>query len=123
MPAGNIGAAAVARAAPDGRTVLFSIDTPLTVNPHLFRDPGFDAAASFAPIALVTSFPLALLVHPSSPARDLAGFLAEARAKPVFYGSAGIGSPGHLAMEYLRQTAGLPARPSTTSPSAAMRRR
>jgi tripartite-type tricarboxylate transporter receptor subunit TctC len=106
---GNIGAAAVARAAPDGRTILASIDTPLTVNPHLFRDPGFDAATAFAPVALVNSFPLVLLVHPSSPARDLAGFLAEARAKPVFYASAGIGSPGHLAMEYLRQTAGLPA--------------
>lgn len=107
--AGNIGAAAVARAAPDGRIVLASIDTPLTVNPHLFRDPGFDAATSFAPIALMSSFPLALLVHPSSPARDLAGFLAEARARPIFYVSAGIGSPGHLAMEYLRQATGLPA--------------
>ena len=107
--AGNIGAAAVARAAPDGRTLLASIDTPLTVNPHLVRDPGFDATTSFAPVALMGSFPLALLVHPSSPARDLAGFLAEARARPVFYVSSGIGSPGHLAMEYLRQSVGLPA--------------
>ena len=107
--AGAVGAAAAARAAPDGRTVLASIDTPFTVNPHLIRDQGFDAAQDFVPVALVNSFPLALLVHPSSPARDLAGFLAAARAQPLFYVSAGIGSPGHLAMEYLRQTTGLPA--------------
>ncbi len=106
--AGAIGAAAAARAAPDGRAILASIDTPFTVNPHLFRDQGFDAAADFAPVALVNSFPLALLVHPSSPARDLAGFIAAARAAPLFYVSAGIGSPGHLAMEHLRQTLGLP---------------
>jgi tripartite-type tricarboxylate transporter receptor subunit TctC len=106
---GNIGAAAVARAAPDGRTVLATVDTTLTVNPHLVRDPGFDPVGGLVPVALMTSFPLALLVHPSSPARDLAGFLAAARADPVFYASAGIGSPGHLAMELLRQTAGIPA--------------
>ena len=107
--AGAIGAAAAARAAPDGRTVLVSIDTPFTVNPHLFRDHGFDAVRDLVPVALLNSFPLALLVHPSNPARDLAGFLAAARAQPMFYASAGIGSPGHLAMEYLRQVTGLPA--------------
>lgn len=106
--AGAIGAAAAARAAADGRTILASIDTPFTVSPHLVRDQGFDAAQDLVPVALVNSFPLALLVHPSSPARDLAGFVAAAQARPLFYVSAGIGSPGHLAMEYLRQTLGLP---------------
>ena len=106
---GNIGAAAAARARPDGRTVLLSIDTPFTVNPHLYRDTGFDAARDLVPVALVSSFPLVLLVHPVTGIMDFAGFVASARARPLFYTSAGIGSPGHLAMEHLRQTVGLPA--------------
>jgi len=105
---GNIGAAAAARAKPDGRTVLASIDTPFTVNPHLYRDMGFDAGTDLVPVALMTSFPLVLLVHPSTGIRDFPGFLAAARKQPLFYTSAGIGSPGHLATEYLRQQAGLP---------------
>jgi tripartite-type tricarboxylate transporter receptor subunit TctC len=105
---GNIGAAAAARARPDGRTVLASIDTPFTVNPHLYRDMGFDAAQDLVPVALVSSFPLALLVHPTTGIADLAGFVAAARRRPLFYTSAGVGSPGHLAMEHLRQTTGLP---------------
>lgn len=106
---GNIGAAAVARARPDGRTLLASIDTPLTVNPHLYRDIGFDPLRDLAPVAVLGTFALALLVHPSHPAATLAEFLAAARRAPIFYSSAGVGSPGHLAMEHLRQVAGLPA--------------
>jgi tripartite-type tricarboxylate transporter receptor subunit TctC len=105
---GNIGAAAAARARPDGRTVLASIDTPFTVNPHLYRDMGFDPAQDLVPVALVSSFPLALLVHPTTGIANLAGFVAAARRRPLFYTSAGVGSPGHLAMEHLRQTTGLP---------------
>lgn len=106
---GNLGAAAVARARPDGRTLLATLDTPLTVNPSLFRDPGFDAARDFVPVALVGTFSLVLLAHPNAPFRDLAGLIGHARRQPVFYSSAGAGSPGHLAMEHLRQLAGLPA--------------
>lgn len=108
--AGNIGAAAAARARPDGRTVLATIDTTLTVNPHLYRDPGFDAARDFVPIALFSTFPLTLLVHPETGITDLASFIAAAWARPLFYSSAGIGSPGHLAMEHLRQRLGMPTR-------------
>lgn len=105
--AGNIGAAALARAQPDGRTLLVSIDTILTVNPHLYRSLGFDPRA-LEPVGMAGHFGLALLVHPSSPARDLAGLIAAARREPVFYCSGGNGSPGHLAMERLRHEAGLP---------------
>lgn len=106
---GNIGALAAARARPDGRTVLASIDTPFTVNPHLYRDMGFDPAADLVPVALVSSFPLVLLVHPETRIADFAGFLTAAQVRaPLFYTSAGIGSPGHLAMEHLRQRLGLP---------------
>ncbi len=104
---GNIGAAAVARARPDGRTLLATIDTTLSVNPHLYRSPGF-GPAELLPVALIGAFSLVLLVHPSVPHADLRGLLEAARREPVFYSSAGSGSPGHLAMEHLRQMAGLP---------------
>ena len=106
---GNIGATAAARARPDGRTVLASIDTPFTVNPHLYKDLGFDPARDLEPVALLSSFPLALVAHPGAGFAGLAGFLAAAGKRPIFYSSAGIGSPGHLAMEHLRQRASLPA--------------
>ncbi|MBR0644741.1 Bug family tripartite tricarboxylate transporter substrate binding protein [Plastoroseomonas hellenica] len=105
--AGNIGAAALARAQPDGRALLISIDTIFTVNPHLYRNLGFDPG-SLEPVGMAGHFGLALLVHPSSPARDLAGLIAAARRESVFYCSGGNGSPGHLAMERLRHEAGLP---------------
>ncbi|WP_270933731.1 Bug family tripartite tricarboxylate transporter substrate binding protein [Falsiroseomonas oryzae] len=105
---GNIGSAAVARARPDGRTVLAALDTALTVNPHLYRDVGFDPRRDLVPVANLGSFALVLLVHPSQPATTLQAFLDGARRNPAFYASGGIGSPGHLAMEHLRQLAGLP---------------
>jgi tripartite-type tricarboxylate transporter receptor subunit TctC len=105
---GNIGAAAVARARPDGRTLLAALDTAITVNPHLFRDMGFDPLRDLVPVAHLGSFQLVLLVHPTHPATDLRSFLEGARRTPVFYASGSVGSPGHLAMEYLRQAAGLP---------------
>lgn len=106
---GNIGAAAVARARPDGRTLLAALDTVITVNPHLFREMGFDPLRDLVPVAHLGSFQLVLLVHPAHPATDLRGFLEGARRSPVFYASGSVGSPGHLAMEHLRQAAGLPA--------------
>jgi tripartite-type tricarboxylate transporter receptor subunit TctC len=104
---GNIGAAAVARARPDGRTLLAALDTALTVNPHLYRDLGYDPR-DLVPVASLGSFALVLLVHPSHPATTLPEFVAAARRSPLFYTSGSIGSPGHLAMEHLRQSAGLP---------------
>ena len=104
---GNLGAAAVARAQPDGRTLLAALDTALTVNPYLYRDVGFDPQRAFIPVANLGSFMLVLLVHPSHPARSLPEFIEAARRSPVFYTSGSVGSPGHLAMEHLRQLAGL----------------
>ena len=106
---GNIGAAAAARARPDGRTVLLSLDTTFTVNPHLYRDLGFDPARDLVPVALVGAFPLVLLVHPSTGIGSFAEFVAAARRTPLFYSSGSIGSPGHLTMENLRQALALPA--------------
>jgi tripartite-type tricarboxylate transporter receptor subunit TctC len=106
---GNLGAQAVARARADGRTVLAALDTVASVNPHLFRNMGLDPLADLVPVANLGTFQLVLLVHPTHPARDLSGFLAGARQAPLFYASGSVGSPGHLAMEHLRQAAGLPA--------------
>lgn len=115
--AGNIGAAAVARARPDGQTLLATLDTTLTVNPHLYRSLGFDPD-ELVPVALLSSFAQALLVRPDSGFTDLAGFVASAQRgdRPVFYATGGNGSPGHLAMEFLRQRAELPASALTHVP-------
>ncbi|WP_372618448.1 Bug family tripartite tricarboxylate transporter substrate binding protein [Falsiroseomonas sp.] len=104
---GNIAAAQVARAQPDGRTMLFSIDNTFTVNPFLYRSLGFDPAA-LEPLAVAGTYPVVLLVHPSSGITDLAGFIAAARRQPLLYASAGNGSPGHLAMAHLGDAVGLP---------------
>ncbi|WP_084698044.1 Bug family tripartite tricarboxylate transporter substrate binding protein [Muricoccus aerilatus] len=106
---GNIAAAGVARAPADGRTLLLVIDTTLSLNPHLYANPGFDPARDLEPVAIAGTFPLALLVNPASGITDLAGLAAAARARPLLYASAGSGSPGHLAMEALRAALGLPA--------------
>lgn len=106
---GNLGAAAAARAKPDGRLLLATLDTTLTVNPHLYRDMGFDPAAAFSSVAILGAFPLVLLAHPSTPYSDLRAFIEHARREPVFYSSGSVGSPGHLAMEHLRQAMNLPS--------------
>jgi tripartite-type tricarboxylate transporter receptor subunit TctC len=104
---GNIAGAHVARARPDGRTLLVTIDTTLAVNPHLYPDLGYDPAA-LQPVALAGTFPLALLVHPGTGITTLSEFVAAVRARPLFYTSGGNGSPGHLAMEALRAALGIP---------------
>jgi tripartite-type tricarboxylate transporter receptor subunit TctC len=108
--AGNLGADAVAKAAPDGYTLLLVLDTPLTVNPWLYARLAFDPVRDFAPISTVASFSLTLVVNPSVPVNSVAEFVAYAKTrkeKPLLYGSGGgPGNPGHLAMEYFRMQAG-----------------
>jgi tripartite-type tricarboxylate transporter receptor subunit TctC len=107
---GNLGTEAVARAAPDGYSLLFSLDTPMTVNPALFDKLPFDPVRDFAPISAVASFSLTLVTHPSVPVSSVAEFVAHAKAlgdKPLLYGSGGGGGdPGHLTMEYFRSRSG-----------------
>jgi tripartite-type tricarboxylate transporter receptor subunit TctC len=108
--AGNIGAEAVARATPDGSTLLFVLDTTLTVSPALYNKLPFNPERDFAPISIVAGFSTMLVVHPSVPAKSVADFVAFARERPVTYGSGGgSGNPGHLTMEYFRLQAGFPA--------------
>ncbi|MFC7739157.1 Bug family tripartite tricarboxylate transporter substrate binding protein [Roseomonas sp. GCM10028921] len=105
---GNIASALVARSTADGRTLLLAIDTTFSLNPHLYSNLGFDPR-ELEPVAIAGTYPVVLLVHPSTGITDLAGFTRTAREQPMLYASAGNGSPGHLAMEFLRSSLGLPA--------------
>lgn len=105
---GNIGAAAVAKATPDGTTLLMG-DLALAVNPSLFRKLAYDPIADFQPIARVATAPLVLVVHPGTPARTVAELVALAKQKPgtLTYASAGNGNPPHIAAELFRTTTGV----------------
>lgn len=98
---GNIGTDIVAKAAPDGYTMLLAYTGPMVINQYLYRDLPFEPARDFAPVAMVAEAPLVLVVHPSLPATDLASLIAYAREKPgaLFYGSSGTGGADHLAGE------------------------
>ncbi len=95
---GNIAAAAVARATPDGYTLLVTT-TAVAINETLRPDKGF-AASDLKPIAVVASSPEALVTSPSSPAANLTDFLKNAKGKSITFASAGVGSGSHIAAEY-----------------------
>jgi len=105
---GNIGTAAVARAAPDGHTLLL-VASSHAINPSIFRALPYDPLRDFVPVALLASSPFVLVVHPSVPANSLAELIALARARPgrLNYASASNGSGNHLAMEMLKAAAGV----------------
>jgi tripartite-type tricarboxylate transporter receptor subunit TctC len=103
-----VGTEAVARAAPDGHTLLLA-GTTITINPSLYPKLTYDPIRDFAPISLVATTPLILVVHPSLPVKSAKDLIAMARTKPgqIFYGSAGNGSTLHLAGEMLNTLAGV----------------
>jgi tripartite-type tricarboxylate transporter receptor subunit TctC len=105
---GVIGADLVAKALPDGYTLLMGTPGPLTINPALIAKMPY-TLADFAPIALTTISPFMLVVHPSVPARSVRELIALARAKPnaLNFGSAGTGSVAHLAGEQFKALAGV----------------
>lgn len=106
--AGNIGTAAGSRAPSDGYTLTFVNQGTMTINPFLYKDPGYHVA-DLAPVSLMTSIDLIICAHPSVPAANLAQFLALARKQPggFTYGTAGNGSANHLAGEMLKSMAGV----------------
>jgi tripartite-type tricarboxylate transporter receptor subunit TctC len=107
---GNIGAEFVAKAPPDGYTVLLG-GSYITIAPSLYRKLPFDPLKDFAPIGLMVSNQYVLLVHPSVPAKSVNDLIrvAKARAGTLNFGSAGIGSPPHLAGELLKVASGINA--------------
>jgi tripartite-type tricarboxylate transporter receptor subunit TctC len=107
---GNIAADFVAKAAPDGYTLLMGSDSYFGINPHLYAKMTHDPMKAFVPIATLVTNQLVLAVNPALvPAADLRGFVDLAkRANPqLAYGSIGNGSQHHLAMEMLKQQAGI----------------
>lgn len=104
--AGNIGLELVARAAPDGYTLLHSSDGPILINPHIFRMT-VNVEKDLLPVAPTAGAALFLVARPGIPSRDLKEFLAYARANPgkLNYGSAGSGTLQHVAIEMLMSVA------------------
>jgi tripartite-type tricarboxylate transporter receptor subunit TctC len=103
---GNIGLIAVARAAPDGHTLLHSSDGPILINPHLFKME-VDVARDLLPVAPTAGAALFLISRADLPARNWTEFVAYARANPgkLNYGSAGSGTLQHVAIEWIRDAA------------------
>ena len=102
---GNLGAAEVARAAPDGYTWLWGTDTLITVNPHVYKKLPFKVE-ELLPVTLGTQFNQTLVCNPALGIKTLAELVARAKAAPMSYASGGAGVPGHLSMELLQHLAG-----------------
>ena len=105
---GNIAADAVAKSSPDGYTFLVASEA-LATNEFLYRSLPYDLHKDLVPVAKLADFPMALVVHPSVPTNTVEELMKIARAKPgqIHYGSAGIGTAGHLAGELLAAVAGI----------------
>jgi tripartite-type tricarboxylate transporter receptor subunit TctC len=104
---GHIGAEAVARAAPDGYTILFGTNGTLGIGPALYKNLRYDPQHDLAPVGLLHKLPLLLIVNPSIPAKNLAELIDYARGNPgkLSFASAGIGSVSHLAGELFKEGA------------------
>ncbi len=106
---GNIGTEIVAKAPPDGYTLLTAPGSTLTVNPSLYKKLPFDTVKDFAPITILAEVPNILIVHPSLPANNVRELIALAKARPgqLNYASTGTGQSTHLAMELFKTMAGV----------------
>ena len=106
---GNIGATAVARAAPDGYTLLLAGSPQFAVNVTLFKTLPYDPVHDFVPLAMATATPFVLVVNPKAPVKTVAEFIAYAKAQPqpLTYATAGFGVPHHLYMELLKSMTGI----------------
>lgn len=105
---GSIGTQAVAQAQPDGYTLLFTVDLPISMAPNLMKVP-YDPQRDLVPIAAVVESSGVLIVNASSGIRTLAELITAAKDKPgvLTFASAGIGSPAHLCGEMIKQQAGI----------------
>ncbi|MEI7804930.1 MAG: tripartite tricarboxylate transporter substrate binding protein [Hyphomicrobiales bacterium] len=106
---GNIGTRVVARAEPDGYTLLLGHTGTISINPSLYANAGYDPRKDFAPIGLVASMPVALIAHPSFPAKTIADFIAMAKKQPGKFnlGTSAMGTGGYMCAELFKSLAGI----------------
>ncbi len=104
---GNIGAEAVARSAPDGHTLLVTVDTVATVNPRLYQNLKFKADVDLVPVIYLANTAQTLVCHPSVPVKSVSELVAYAKSHDMSYASGGQGVPGHLAAEMFLAATGL----------------
>src|SRR5580698_7645218 len=106
---GAVGLQALKQSDPDGYTLGFTSDTPMTVNPWLYKDLSYDPLKDFVPVASAVRLPGMLAANPSLPANSIAELIALAKQKPdgLAYGSAGVGNFSHLAMVLFTQATGV----------------
>ena len=106
---GSIGAEVVATSTADGQSLLVGTVGTHAINPALYAKLPYDAVKDFTPLVMIASAPVAVVVHPSQPVKNLAGLVALAKKNPgkLNYGSAGIGTPGHLTAEMFRAASGI----------------
>jgi tripartite-type tricarboxylate transporter receptor subunit TctC len=106
---GTVGTKAVTKSEPDGYTLLLGYTGTLAIGPSLYRNVGYDPRKDFAPIGMIGSAPSSLVAHPSFPAKTVAELIAYAKANPgkVNFGSAGVGTVGHITGEYFAHAAGI----------------
>ncbi|HEY1475129.1 MAG TPA: tripartite tricarboxylate transporter substrate binding protein [Pseudolabrys sp.] len=101
---GTLGTRAVARAAPDGYTLLLGHTGTISINPSLYAHPGYDPRKDFAPIGLVASMPVALIAHPSFSAKSVADVIAYAKQQPgkLSLGTSALGTGGYMTAEFFK---------------------
>ena len=106
---GTSGTRVVAQAAPDGYTLLLGHTGTISINPSLYAHAGYDPRKDFAPIGLVASMPVALLAHPSFPAKSIAEFIAMAKKDPgkLNLGTSAVGTGGYMCAELFKSEAGI----------------
>jgi tripartite-type tricarboxylate transporter receptor subunit TctC len=106
---GNLGARAVARAEPDGYTLLLGHTGTISINPSLYANAGYDPRRDFAPVGLIAAMPVALIAHPSFPASTVAEVIEIARRQPgtLNFGTSAVGTGSYLTAEYFKSLAEL----------------
>src|SRR5581483_2211550 len=107
--AGRIGTGYVAKAEPDGETLLVTTESSIVIAPHAGVEMNYDPLKDLVPVSLLTRNTILLVVHPSVPANSLPEFIELLRSKPgkITYGSSGVGGPNHLAGELFKRMTGL----------------
>jgi len=106
---GTVGTRAVTKAEPDGYTLMLAHTGTISINPSLYANAGYDPRKDFTPIGLIASMPVALVSHPSFPARTVADVIAIARKDPgkLNFGTSAVGTGGYLTAEYFKSVASL----------------